>query len=48
MTHESATASLTPPVGERDHQQGPETAPVTVVEYGAIMSVLLVERPIPS
>src|SRR6184192_4621639 len=34
MTHESATASLTPPVGERDHQQGPETAPVTVVEYG--------------
>src|SRR5881398_832434 len=34
MTQESATASLTPPVGERDHQQGPETAPVTLVEYG--------------
>jgi protein-disulfide isomerase len=34
MTHESATASLTPPVSERDHQQGPATAPVTLVEYG--------------
>src|SRR5437879_3508640 len=34
MTHESATASLTPPVSQRDHQQGPATAPVTLVEYG--------------
>lgn len=34
MTHESATGLLTPPVSERDHQQGPATAPVTVVEYG--------------
>src|SRR5438067_1320627 len=34
MTQESGTASLTPPVSQRDHQQGPETAPVTVVEYG--------------
>ena len=34
MTHESGTAWLTLPVGERDHQQGPETAPVTLVEYG--------------
>jgi protein-disulfide isomerase len=34
MTQESGTASLTLPVGRRDHQQGPETAPVTLVEYG--------------
>jgi protein-disulfide isomerase len=34
MTQESAIARLTPPVGQRDHQQGPETAPVTLVEYG--------------
>src|SRR5438034_11807840 len=34
MTQESGTASLTLPVSQRDHQQGPETAPVTVVEYG--------------
>jgi protein-disulfide isomerase len=34
MTQESGTASLTPPVGKRDHQRGPETAPVTLVEYG--------------
>jgi protein-disulfide isomerase len=34
MTQESGTASLTLPVGQRDHQQGPETAPVTLVEYG--------------
>lgn len=26
--------SLTPPVGARDHAQGPDTAPVTLVEYG--------------
>ena len=25
---------LTPPVGERDHIDGPETAPLTLVEYG--------------
>src|SRR5262245_66363104 len=25
---------LTPPVGERDHVQGPAEAPVTLVEYG--------------
>jgi len=34
MTHESGTASLTLPVGQHDHQQGPATAPVTLVEYG--------------
>ena len=34
MTQESGTASLTLPVGQRDHRRGPETAPVTVVEYG--------------
>jgi len=34
MTQESGTASLRPPVGQRDHQWGPETAPVTLVEYG--------------
>jgi len=27
-------ATLTPPVGARDHVQGPATAPVTLVEYG--------------
>src|SRR5436853_2466696 len=26
--------TLTPPVGERDHVQGPANAPVTLVEYG--------------
>ena len=26
--------TLTPPVGERDHVQGPADAPVTLVEYG--------------
>jgi protein-disulfide isomerase len=31
---ESATARLTVPVSQRDHQQGPATAPVTLVEYG--------------
>src|SRR4051812_34839712 len=25
---------LTPPVGPRDHRQGPDDAPVTLVEYG--------------
>ncbi len=34
MTQESGTARLTVPVSQRDHQQGPATAPVTVVEYG--------------
>ena len=34
MTQESATARLTVPVSQRDHQQGPATAPVTLVEYG--------------
>jgi protein-disulfide isomerase len=31
---EGARARLTPPVSERDHVQGPATAPVTLVEYG--------------
>jgi len=30
----TASAQPTPPVGERDHAQGPATAPVTLVEYG--------------
>src|SRR6266568_3752667 len=34
MMQESATARLALPVGPRDHQQGPENAPVTLVEYG--------------
>ena len=34
MTQESETAKPTPLVSQRDHQQGPETAPVTLVEYG--------------
>jgi protein-disulfide isomerase len=34
MTQESGTASLTLPVGQRDHRRGPENAPVTLVEYG--------------
>jgi protein-disulfide isomerase len=34
MTGDSGTAKLTPPVSERDHIQGPETATVTLVEYG--------------
>jgi len=34
MTQESATVRLTVPVSQRDHQQGPATAPVTLVEYG--------------
>ncbi len=33
MTSQGA-ASLTLPVSERDHIQGPMTAPVTLVEYG--------------
>jgi len=28
------TPRLTVPVNERDHVQGPSTAPVTLVEYG--------------
>jgi NhaA family Na+:H+ antiporter len=31
---DAATARLTLPVGERDHVQGPDDAPVTLVEYG--------------
>jgi protein-disulfide isomerase len=31
---EERTTRLVPAVGERDHVQGPETAPVTLVEYG--------------
>jgi protein-disulfide isomerase len=27
-------SQLTPPVSERDHSQGPDSAPVTLVEYG--------------
>ena len=34
MTQESGTAKLTLQVGQRDHRRGPETAPVTLVEYG--------------
>jgi protein-disulfide isomerase len=34
MTQESGTARLTLPVSQRDHRRGPETALVTVVEYG--------------
>ena len=34
MTQKSVTAKLTVPVSERDHRQGPDTAPVTLVEYG--------------
>ncbi len=34
MTQESGTASLTLPVDQRDHRRGPESAQVTVVEYG--------------
>jgi protein-disulfide isomerase len=29
-----STATLTPPVGKRDHAQGPSSATVTLVEYG--------------
>jgi NhaA family Na+:H+ antiporter len=29
-----ASTKLTPPAGDRDHIQGPEDAPVTLVEYG--------------
>jgi len=34
MTNDSETARLTVEVRQRDHQQGPEAAPVTLVEYG--------------
>jgi protein-disulfide isomerase len=34
MSAGSAQARLVLPVGPRDHIQGPETAPVTLVEYG--------------
>jgi protein-disulfide isomerase len=34
MMQKSGYARLTLPVSERDHRQGPLTAPVTLVEYG--------------
>lgn len=34
MTGLEAGGTLTPPVSERDHAQGPANAPVTLVEYG--------------
>jgi protein-disulfide isomerase len=34
MTQESRTSRLTLPVSQRDHRRGPETAQVTLVEYG--------------
>jgi protein-disulfide isomerase len=34
MTTDEGVARLTLPVGERDHIQGPASAPVTLVEYG--------------
>ena len=34
MSRHETLARLTIPVGESDHAQGPETAPVTLVEYG--------------
>jgi protein-disulfide isomerase len=34
MSGSPYTAKLTLPVGERDHWQGPDAAPVTLVEYG--------------
>ena len=34
MSDSRLAAQLTLPVGERDHRQGPEAAPVTLVEYG--------------
>lgn len=34
MTSEMQSARLVLPVSERDHRQGPDDAPVTLVEYG--------------
>lgn len=34
MSAREETATLTPPVSERDHAQGPSSAGVTLVEYG--------------
>ena len=34
MTSTTASSRLAMPVSERDHQQGPANAPVTLVEYG--------------
>jgi protein-disulfide isomerase len=34
MTATGTTSTLTPPVSDRDHEQGPATAKVTLVEYG--------------
>jgi protein-disulfide isomerase len=34
MRRRDSAATLTLPVGKRDHMRGPATAPVTLVEYG--------------
>jgi protein-disulfide isomerase len=34
MSDADDAATLTPPVSDRDHSAGPETAPITLVEYG--------------
>ncbi|HLB11157.1 MAG TPA: DsbA family protein [Gemmatimonadaceae bacterium] len=34
MSTRTERATLTPPISERDHAQGPSTAKVTLVEYG--------------
>ena len=34
MTQDAEGGRLTLPVSERDHSQGPDDAPVTLVEYG--------------
>src|SRR5215211_4596741 len=45
-TAKAGTPKLTLPVSsERDHAQGPDTAPVTLVEYGD-MNVPIVDKPI--
>jgi protein-disulfide isomerase len=34
MTQQSSIAKLTPPISEQDHRLGPDTAPMTLVEFG--------------
>jgi hypothetical protein len=34
MARNSFTADLSPPINERDHAQGSEDAPLTLVQYG--------------
>jgi protein-disulfide isomerase len=34
VSADTDTATLTPPVSEKDHAEGPKNAPVTLVEYG--------------